>query len=100
MTTFRYYYDPNTIELLIVKVESVNGLIHYEIKCKKMVKKYIFWGDLVESFDKLYVGCDYKYLIEVATFKTEAEAEAIARSLKFDNTTVVKTIKVTENDKK
>jgi hypothetical protein len=98
MNSCKYYYDPDTIELLIVKVEPAHGLTHYEIKCKKMVKKYIFWGDLVESFDSVYVGYDHKYLIEVAKFKTESDAELTARSLRFDNASVVKTIKVANHD--
>lgn len=94
MNAARYYYSQDAIELIIVKIEPSDDDPYYEIKTKKLVKKYIFWGDLVDKLESVYAGYDDKYLVELAKFKTAEQAERVARSLTFDRVSIVKTISV------
>ena len=66
MNAARYYYSQDAIELIIVKIEPSDDDPYYEIKTKKLVKKYIFWGDLVDKLESVYAGYDDKYLVELA----------------------------------
>lgn len=94
MNAARYYYSQDAIELIIVKIEPSDDDPYYEIKTKKLVKKYIFWGDLVDKLESVYAGYDDKYLVELAKFKTAEEAESVASKFRFNHVDVVKTMRI------
>lgn len=94
LVNYRYYYPDDAVELIIIRVEDNIGFVHYQIKCKTIVKKYFFWGDLVEKFSSVYIGFDHKYRIELAKFKTAEEAESVASKFRFNHVDVVKTMRI------